>query len=246
MAPWMLYGAGYTGQLIAREAVRRGLAPTLAGRDPDKVGAVARELGLAHRAFALDRADDAAGLDGMALVLHCAGPFSATGVPTMERCLRHGAHYLDITGEIDVFEQAHARDARARAAGVLLCPGVGFDVVPTDCVAAALKAVLPEATHLLDADGERLRRHRQQRARHRCLAAGPATAARVLHAVAPDGPGLRRQPARVGRDGGDVGRLFTLQCFTRLLADRHAAAAPRGRCGRHDQPACGHGPGRFR
>lgn len=148
MAPWLLYGVGYTGQLIAREAVRRGLAPTLAGRDPDKVGAVARELGLAHRAFALDRADDAAGLDGMALVLHCAGPFSATGVLMMERCLRRGAHYLDITGEIDVFEQAHARDARARAAGVLLCPGVGFDVVPTDCIAAALKAALPEATHL--------------------------------------------------------------------------------------------------
>ena len=149
MPPWMLYGAGYTGQLIAREAVRRGLAPTLAGRDSGKVGAIAQELGLAHRIFALDRADDAAGpLDGMALVLHCAGPFSATGVPMMERCLRSGAHYLDITGEIDVFEQAHARDAQARAAGVLLCPGVGFDVVPTDCVAAALKDALPEATHL--------------------------------------------------------------------------------------------------
>ena len=128
MPPWMLHGAnGYTGQLIAREAARRGLVPTLAGRGPGKVGALARELGLAHRVFALDRADDAAGLDGMALVLHCAGPFSATGAPMMERCLRSGAHHLDITGEIDVFEQAHARDARARAAGVLLCPGVGFD-----------------------------------------------------------------------------------------------------------------------
>ena len=150
MPPWMLYGAnGYTGQLIAREAARRGLTPTLAGRDPDKVGALAQELGLSHRVFALDRADDAPGaLNGMALVLHCAGPFSATGVPMMERCLQSGAHYLDITGEIDVFEQAHARDARARAAGVLLCPGVGFDVVPTDCVAAALKDALPEATHL--------------------------------------------------------------------------------------------------
>lgn len=150
MPPWMLYGAnGYTGQLIAREAARRGLAPTLAGRDSGTVGAIAQELGLAHRTFALDRADDAPGhLRGMAFVLHCAGPFSATGVPMMERCLRSGAHYLDITGEVDVFEQAHARDAQARAAGVLLCPGVGFDVVPTDCVAAALKDLLPGATHL--------------------------------------------------------------------------------------------------
>lgn len=150
MAQWMLYGAnGYTGQLIAREAVRRGLSPTLAGREPGKVGAVARELGLPHRVFALGRPEDViAQLNGMTLVLHCAGPFSATGAPMMDGCLRSGAHYLDITGEIDVFEQAVARDAQARAADLLLCPGVGFDVVPTDCVAAALKDALPDATQL--------------------------------------------------------------------------------------------------
>ena len=150
MPPWMLYGAnGYTGQLIARAAVRRGLAPVLAGRDPVRVGALARELGLAHRAFALDRTEALAGhLEGMALVLNCAGPFSATGTPIMDACLRARAHYLDITGEIAVFEEAYARDGLAREAGVVLCPGVGFDVVPTDCVAAALKAALPDATHL--------------------------------------------------------------------------------------------------
>ena len=150
MASWMLYGAyGYTGQLIAREAARRGLAPVLAGRDEGKVVALARDLGLPHRVFALDRAEDTAGhLGGMALVLHCAGPFSATGAPMMDACLHARAHYLDITGEIAVFEQAHARDAQAREAGVVLCPGVGFDVVPTDCVAAALKAALPDATRL--------------------------------------------------------------------------------------------------
>ena len=147
----MLYGAyGYTGRLIAREAVRRGLTPTLAGRDVAKVGALARELGLPHRVFALDREVEhtANHLEEMTLVLHCAGPFSATAAPMMDACLHARAHYLDITGEIAVFEQAHARDARAREAGVVLCPGVGFDVVPTDCVAAALKAALPDATHL--------------------------------------------------------------------------------------------------
>ncbi|MBV9748761.1 MAG: saccharopine dehydrogenase NADP-binding domain-containing protein [Acetobacteraceae bacterium] len=150
MRPWLLYGAnGYTGQLIAREAARRGLAPVLAGRDLTKVGALARELGLAHRVFALDRAEiTACDLEGMSLVLNCAGPFSATGAPMMDACLRACVHYLDITGEIAVFEQAHARDARAREAGVVLCPGVGFDVVPTDCIAAALKAALPDTTHL--------------------------------------------------------------------------------------------------
>ncbi len=84
----------------------------------------------------------------MGLVLHCAGPFSATAAPMMAACLSAHAHYLDITGEISVFEHARTLDAAARAAGIVICPGVGFDVIPTDCVAAALKAALPDATHL--------------------------------------------------------------------------------------------------
>jgi len=147
---WMIYGAnGYTGELIARDAVRRGLRPVLAGRSRDKVEVLARELGLEARVFGLD--DPArllAQIKGHGLILHCAGPFSATAAPMIEACLRAGAHYLDITGEIAVFEHAQSLNERARAAGSVICPGVGFDVVPTDCVAAALKDALPDATHL--------------------------------------------------------------------------------------------------
>ena len=66
----------------------------------------------------------------------------------MEACIRARAHYLDITGEIAVFEHAQLLDVQARNAGVVICPGVGFDVIPTDCVASALKEALPDATHL--------------------------------------------------------------------------------------------------
>ncbi|WP_175753698.1 saccharopine dehydrogenase family protein [Burkholderia ambifaria] len=147
---WMIYGAnGYTGELIAREAARRGLKPVLAGRRRESLEELARTLGLEARAFSLDDGAALTGqIQGHALVLNCAGPFSATAAPMMEACLRAGAHYLDITGEIAVFEQAQSLNARARDAGVVLCPGVGFDVIPTDCVAAALKAALPDATHL--------------------------------------------------------------------------------------------------
>lgn len=147
---WMIYGAnGYTGELIAREAQRRGLKPILAGRSRGKLEPLARELGLDVRSFALDDATAAArGLDDVGLVLHCAGPFSATAAPMMEACLATRTHYLDITGEIAVFELAQTLDARAKAAGIAICPGVGFDVIPTDCVAAALKAAMPDATHL--------------------------------------------------------------------------------------------------
>jgi len=147
---WMLYGAtGYTGGLIAQECARRGLQPVLAGRDADRLRLLADRLQLSHTVVALD---DAAGLkqalQGVAVVLHCAGPFSRTSAPMREACMAAGTHYLDITGEIDVFVAAHDDAARARAAGILLCPGVGFDVVPTDCVSVSLKAAMPDATHL--------------------------------------------------------------------------------------------------
>lgn len=147
---WMIYGAyGYTGELIAKEGKRRGLSPILAGRSRDRTEALARSLGLEARVFDLGTpAAMAVHLKNVQLVLNCAGPFSATSGPMMEACLAAPAHYLDITGEIAVFEQAQSLDARARAAGVILCPGVGFDVIPTDCVAAALKKALPDATHL--------------------------------------------------------------------------------------------------
>jgi short subunit dehydrogenase-like uncharacterized protein len=147
---WMIYGAnGYTGKLIAQEAKRRGLAPVIAGRNAEALKALAQETGFATRVFGLAPDELRQGLEGIDLVLHCAGPFSATCAPMLEACLAQRAHYLDITGEIDVFAHCHAQDARAQAAGILVMPGAGFDVVPTDCIAAQLKRELPTATHLV-------------------------------------------------------------------------------------------------
>ncbi|HKO57585.1 MAG TPA: saccharopine dehydrogenase NADP-binding domain-containing protein [Thermoanaerobaculia bacterium] len=142
---WMIYGAnGYTGELIAREAARRGERPILAGRDRAAVEALAKELGLESRVFPLDAPD----LRGVSLVLHCAGPFLYTSAPMVRACLDAGAHYLDITGEIAVFEAVMRKDGEAKQRGVTLLPGVGFDVVPTDCLAAQLAKRLPDADEL--------------------------------------------------------------------------------------------------
>lgn len=147
---WMIYGAnGYTGRLAAEEAVRRGLTPVLAGRRREPVEALAEKLGLTARVFDLDDPHAlAAALKDMDLVLHCAGPFSTTSAPMVAACLVDGSHYLDITGEIEVFRACHERDAAARSAGIAVIPGVGFDVVPTDCLSAMLARRLPEATSL--------------------------------------------------------------------------------------------------
>lgn len=146
----LIYGVnGYTGELVAREAARRGLSPVLAGRRMEAVEPLARELGLRARAFALDDpAALAAGLEGVSAVLHCAGPFVRTSRPMVEACVARRAAYLDITGELSVFESILRRGDMARKAGVVLLPGVGFDVVPSDCLAATLARALPDATHL--------------------------------------------------------------------------------------------------
>jgi short subunit dehydrogenase-like uncharacterized protein len=147
---FLLYGAsGYTGELIARLAVESGLRPILAGRDKSKFQTLAKELKLDVREFGLDQADaiDAAIRD-VPVVMHCAGPFSRTYRPMVEACLRNRVHYLDITGEIEIFEALAARDTQAKEAEIMLMPGTGFDVVPSDCLAAHLKRRLPTATHL--------------------------------------------------------------------------------------------------
>jgi len=147
----MIYGAnGYTGRRIAEEAVRRGSKPILAGRNAGAIGKLAAELDCPSRVFGLgDVGEVAARLADVEAVLHCAGPFSATAEPMMDACLAAGTHYLDITGEIGVIEAGAARHERAVAAGVVLIPAVGFDVVPSDCLAAMLARRLPEATHLI-------------------------------------------------------------------------------------------------
>lgn len=146
--PLLIYGVnGYTGRLVLEEALARGHRPILSGRAAGPVQELAARHGLEARPAALD--DPAAlqrALVGVGAVLHCAGPFMRTARPMLEACLASGVHYLDITGEIGVFEAMAAAHDRAVKAGISVIPGVGFDVVPTDCLAAHLKRRLPGAT----------------------------------------------------------------------------------------------------
>ena len=147
---FLIYGAnGYTGELITRMAAERGMRPVVAGRNEAAIKELAEKHGLEHRVFSLEETEklDAA-LNEAAMVLHCAGPFSLTSRQMGEACLRIGTHYTDITGEIAVFEACAAADQKAKDAGIMVMPGVGFDVVPSDCLARRLKDRLPSATNL--------------------------------------------------------------------------------------------------
>lgn len=150
MANFLIYGAnGYTGELITRFAAERGLKPIIAGRNSAAIGELAQKHGLESRVFSLDDREQVdAALRDVEMVLHCAGPFSITSRPMVSACLRNRKHYTDITGEISVFEECAAANDRAYEAGIMVMPGVGFDVVPSDCLAMHLKNRLPSATHL--------------------------------------------------------------------------------------------------
>jgi short subunit dehydrogenase-like uncharacterized protein len=125
------------------------LKPLLAGRNEKQLRAQAEKFGLEYRAFSIE---DSAALDSALLeadaVLHCAGPFVLTFRQMAEACIRTKRHYVDISGEIEGFEALAEMDGEAKRAGIMLLPGSGFDVVPSDCLIAHVAGRLANATHL--------------------------------------------------------------------------------------------------
>lgn len=147
---FLLYGAnGYTGKLIARLAASYNLQPILAGRTEANIKPIAEELQLPYRIIDLDNKTQLeTALSEVKLVLHAAGPYAYTAKQMVEACLQTCTHYIDINGDINVFEMLKTYDAVAKEKNIMVMPGVGFDVVPTDCIALKLKKQMPDATHL--------------------------------------------------------------------------------------------------
>ena len=146
----MIYGAyGYTGTLIARRCKELGLHILVAGRDETALKPLALSTGFAYETINLDDESNLiASLSKAEVLIHCAGPFQHTSRKMVEACLKARTHYLDITGEYQVFEFLNEYDGRAKASSIMIMPGVGFDVVPSDCLALHLRNRLPGATHL--------------------------------------------------------------------------------------------------
>jgi short subunit dehydrogenase-like uncharacterized protein len=147
---FLLYGVtGYVGSAIARLAAEAGLEPIVAGRDSEPVAAAAAHLGVPHRVFSVtDTGALEAALSEVCVVLNLAGPYLPTAEAIAPACVRTGTQYLAISGELPAYQRLLALHEAAVSAGVMLMPSVGFDVVPTDCLAAYLHRRLPEATHL--------------------------------------------------------------------------------------------------
>jgi short subunit dehydrogenase-like uncharacterized protein len=146
----LIYGAnGYTGQLICEIAAQKGLHPVLAGRSESNIKPLSEKYQWEYRIFSLDSIEGIIShLHGVSVVLHAAGPFRFTAEKMILACIEKGVHYLDITGEIEVFALAFRMDIQAKEKQIMLLPGTGFDVVPTDCMALRLKEKMPDAETL--------------------------------------------------------------------------------------------------
>ncbi|MFA7227399.1 MAG: saccharopine dehydrogenase NADP-binding domain-containing protein [Melioribacteraceae bacterium] len=146
----MVYGAnGYSAQLIIEELIARKINPVLAGRNKEEVSSLAQKYNLEFKIFDLsDEKEILVSLEGIHTLINCAGPFKYTAKELMEACLQSKTNYLDITGEMPVMHLAFSMIDNAREKGVVIMPGVGFDIIPTDCLAKRLSERMPDADNL--------------------------------------------------------------------------------------------------
>jgi len=136
----ILYGAtGFVGRQTARYFAEHapGLRWAVAGRSAARLEALRAEFIAAAPGVVVADAADAEALDALAVqarvVLSTAGPFARFGSELVAACVRHGTHYVDITGETPWIRQMIDRHhAAAAKAGTRIVPGCGFDSVPSD------------------------------------------------------------------------------------------------------------------
>jgi short subunit dehydrogenase-like uncharacterized protein len=146
----LIYGAnGYSARLMLEIAKSKDLDLIVAGRNESKIKQLAEKYKWEYRVFEVTNLKTIkSNLKDVSVLLNCAGPFTRTFKKFTQACLDLSINYLDITGEIPIFESAAKLHQEAIQSKIMIMPGVGFDVVPTDCLALYLKEKMPLATHL--------------------------------------------------------------------------------------------------
>lgn len=149
----VLYGAtGFVGRQTAAYFAARapaGLRWAVAGRSRSKLEALCASLGAADLPAIVADAMDRQALDALTrqsrVVLSTAGPFARFGSELVAACVRHGTHYVDITGETPwVRRMIDLHHDAAAAGGTRIVPGCGFDSVPSDLGAWLVARTLRE------------------------------------------------------------------------------------------------------
>lgn len=131
-----VYGAtGFTGNLVAHELAKAVDAMIIAGRTQAKLDRLAAEIRGSGEVLVQTRLasidDDKsldAMLDGVDVLINCAGPFSDVGVPVVAAAVRNATHYYDTTGEQAFMRQVQQDfDTSAREQGLVLAPASAYE-----------------------------------------------------------------------------------------------------------------------
>jgi short subunit dehydrogenase-like uncharacterized protein len=148
---WLIYGAyGYTGKLIVREALKIGKNPILAGRNDIKLLNLANEFDLKYKLFELDDIDEISeNLMDIDIVFNLAGPYSKTSDILIQACLKTQTHYLDLSGDIDIYQNAYSYNEEAKAKGISIICGVGFNVIVTEAAALIASESIKEPSSIM-------------------------------------------------------------------------------------------------
>ncbi|HYP46533.1 MAG TPA: saccharopine dehydrogenase NADP-binding domain-containing protein [Propionibacteriaceae bacterium] len=156
----VLVGAtGFVGRLTARQLALQapaGLRVALAGRSPERLGAVRETLGPAAADWPLLTVDVSGATAVAALaararvVVSTVGPYLRYGLPLVQACAEAGTDYADLTGEtLFVRRSIDACHARARETGARIVHACGFDSVPSDLAVGLTAARATADGHLV-------------------------------------------------------------------------------------------------
>lgn len=137
----VLFGAtGFTGTLTAEYLVAhapQGASLALAGRNPDRLEALARRLGAPDVELMVADVDDPDSIEALAastrVVISTVGPYLIHGEPLVAACAAAGTDYVDLTGESEFVDLMYLRYHRqARETGARLVHSCGYESIPFD------------------------------------------------------------------------------------------------------------------
>ncbi|HYM00569.1 MAG TPA: hypothetical protein VEZ90_16560 [Blastocatellia bacterium] len=131
---------GFTGSLIAREFSRAPYDLRLIGRSLEKLKPLAAEMDQTPelvQADAREPAEVARAVDGLTVLINCAGPFSEMGEGVLCQAVNRHVNYLDTTGEQSFIRLALEKYGPiAGNCGLAIVPACAFEYALGDTAVA--------------------------------------------------------------------------------------------------------------
>ncbi|KAJ6578916.1 Saccharopine dehydrogenase-domain-containing protein [Mycena vulgaris] len=139
----LLLGAtGFTGRLITKYLSNHqdssSFTLALGARSKSRLDDLVSKLGLGsavqlHVVDVTRPEQIEAAVASATVVINTVGPFWTWGTPVVKACVKHGVHYVDLTGETEWIKRIITTlHYNATKTGAIIIPSCGFDSIPAD------------------------------------------------------------------------------------------------------------------